>query len=143
MFRFLNKAADPGGKSLLCGRLQTLRIMLAQFAALFLWHEACNLEDLCHSPPLRLTTFLIFQDIKNVIAPHIRATEDIGVLVSDQKHKLVSMETLTTYTIYKPTHGSGLAFARGRNRLTAILASGPNCGIRMSCSSSHAHLAGF
>lgn len=39
---------------------------------------------------------------KNVIAPHIRATGDIAVLVSDQKHKLVSMETLTTYTIYKP-----------------------------------------
>lgn len=80
---------------------------------------------------------------KNVIGPHIRATEDIGVLVSDQKHKLVSMETLTTYTIFKPTHGSGLAFARGRNRLTVILASGPNCGIRMSCSGSHAHLEGF
>lgn len=80
---------------------------------------------------------------KNVIAPHIRATEDIGVLVSDQKHKLVSMETLTTYTIYKPTHSSGLAFARGWNHLTAILASGLNCGIRMSCLGSHAHLTGF
>lgn len=80
---------------------------------------------------------------KNVIAPHIRVTEDISVLVSDQKHKLVSMETLTTYTICKPTHGSGLAFARGWNRLTASLASGPNCGIHMSCLGSHDHLAGF
>lgn len=67
---------------------------------------------------------------KNVIAPHIRATGDIAVLVSDQKHKLVSMETLTTYTIYKPNSRLWFGF------LAAILASGQICRIRVSCWSS-------
>ncbi len=122
---------------------QTFRITLARFmSVLFLWHEACDLRCMSLTGPV-LNNLSNIPEHKNVIASHIRATEDIGVLVSDQKHKLVSIEMLTTYTIYKPTHSSGLAFARGWNRLTALLASGLNCGVRMSCLGSHAHLAGF